>query len=187
MPLASPLLLAVLVSRQIDIEHQGNGWLLAQTSGRTPGGLCRVKFAAVGGIVAAATVLESVLIIGAGLLLGITAPVPVGLWLGYTGCILVVNLVILALQILLSARIDNQLVPLGIGVLGTMVAVFATGFPSWLAHLSPWGYYALVTAADYRDGALIALALSYPSISALGIAGAVLFLLITAVFDRQEA
>lgn len=186
-PLASPLLLAVLASRQVDIEHQGNGWLLSQTSGLTPGGLCRAKFAAIGSIVAAATILESALMIGAGALLGVTVPVPVGLWLGYTASILVVNLVLLGLHILLSARIDNQLVPLGVGVLGTMVAVFATGLPAWLAHVTPWGYYALVTAADYREGALVALTPSYPSIAALGVAGAVLFLLITGLFDRQEA
>src|SRR5262245_33559980 len=50
-PLASPLLLAVLASRQVDIEHQGNGWLLSQTSGITPGGLCRIKVLAVGIVV----------------------------------------------------------------------------------------------------------------------------------------
>lgn len=186
-PLVSPLLLAVLASRQVDIEHQGNGWLLSQTSGLTPGGLCRAKVAAIGSIVAVATILESALVIGAGALLGVPAPVPVGLWLGYTASILVVNLVLLGLHILLSARIDNQLVPLGVGVLGTMVAVFATGLPAGLAHVTPWGYYALVTAADYREGALVALTPSYPSIAALGAAGAVLFLLITGLFDRQEA
>jgi hypothetical protein len=187
-PLASPLLLAVLASRQVDIEHQGNGWLLSQTSGITPGGLCRVKFVAVGTIVAAATLAQSMIVLGAGLMAGIAAPVPIGLWLGYTASILVANLVVLALHILLSARIDNQLVGLGIGVLGTLVAVFASGYPAWLAHASPpWGYYALVTAADYRDGGFVALTPSYPSIAALGVVGAVLFLLITSLFDRQEA
>ena len=54
-PLLSPLLLAVLASRHVDIEHQGGGWLLSTTSGLTPGGLCRSKFLALGLIVAAAT------------------------------------------------------------------------------------------------------------------------------------
>jgi hypothetical protein len=188
-PMISPILLAVLASRQVDIEHQGNGWLLSQTSGITPGGLCRVKLFALGTIVTAATVLESVLLIGIGLLLGITAPVPIGLWLGYTASILVVNLILLALHLLLSARIDNQLVGLGIGALGTIVAWSASGFPAWLAHASPpWGYYALADATEWRDGAgaPVTITPSYPSIAALGVVGAVLFLLVTSLFDRQE-
>lgn len=186
-PLISPLLLAVLASRQVEIEHQGNGWLLSQTSGITPGGLCRVKLVALGAIVTVATVLESVLVIGSGLLMGVAAPVPIGLWLGYTASILATNLVILALHILLSARIDNQLVGLGVGALGTVVAVFASALPAWFAHVIPWGYYALAEAAEYRDGALVALTPPYASIAALGVAGAVVFVFITSVFDRQEA
>lgn len=188
-PLTSPTLLAVLASRQVDIEHRGNGWLLSQTSGITPGGLCRVKLFALGAIVTAAKVLESVLLIGAGLLLSITAPVPIGLWLGYTVSVLVANLVILALHILLSARIDNQLVGLGIGVIGTLVAVFASGYPAWLAHATPpWGYYALAAVTEWRDGAPapVTITPSYPSIAALGVVGGVVFLLITSMFDRQE-
>lgn len=186
-PLASPLLIAVLASRQVDIEHEGNGWLFSATSGLTPGGLCRSKFTALGIILAAATAVESILVLGVGMLLGFSAPVPFGQWLGFTICVLVVNLVLLAFHILFSARIDNQLVGLGIGMLGTLIAVFAQGLPDWLAHVTPWGYYALAQAADYQGTEIIALPLSYPSIAALGVLGAVLFVLITGRFDRQEA
>ncbi|MEV5326379.1 ABC transporter permease [Nonomuraea sp. NPDC052634] len=178
-PLASPLLLAVMASRQVDIEHQGNGWLLSQTSGLTPGGLCRIKLLAVGIVVAAATVLESVLLLGAGLLLGVPDPVPAGLWAGYTASVSVANLVVLALHILLSARIDNQLVGLGIGVLGTIVAVFATALPPAAAHVTPWGYYALAAAAGYEGERLVAMTPAYGSIAALGVVAAAFFLFIT--------
>lgn len=186
-PLTSPFLLAVLASRQVEIEHRGNGWLLSQTSGITPGGLCRVKLLALGAVVTVATMLQSVLLVGAGLLMGVTAPVPIGLWLVYTASVLAINLVILALHILLSARIDNQLVGLGIGALGTIVAAFATALPAWFLHATPWGYYELAAAAGWRDGGFVALTPSYASIAALGVAGAVVFVFITSVFDRQEA
>ncbi|PRX99714.1 ABC transporter permease [Allonocardiopsis opalescens] len=186
-PLASPPLLAVLASRQVDIEHQGGGWLLNQTSGIAPGGLCRAKFAALGLIVAAATVLESGLVLGAGLLLGIAAPVPAGLWLGFTGCVLVANLVLLAVHLLLAALIDNQLVGLGVGLLGTVVAVFAAGLPPALTHTTPWGYYALAAAAGYQGERLVAFTPAYPSTAALGVLAAVSFVLITALFDRRES
>lgn len=185
--LVSPFLLAVLASRQVEIEHLGNGWLLSQTSGLTPGALCRVKLVALGAVVTAATAFENALVVGAGLLLGITAPVPVGLWVGYAASILVVNLVVLALHLLLSALIDNQLVGLGIGVVGSLVAVFAPGYPAWLAHaLPPWGYYALAVVTEFRGDGLIVVTPSYPSIAALGVVGAGLFLLITGLFDRLE-
>jgi len=43
--LRQPIFVAVLASRQTDIEHSGAGWNLASTSGLTPGALCRVKLA----------------------------------------------------------------------------------------------------------------------------------------------
>lgn len=184
--LASPVLLAILASRQVDIEHQSNGWLLSRTAGLTAGGLCRTKLVAIGIVVAVATTVQSTLVLGAGFVLGITEVAPIGRWFGYTAAILVANLVVLALHILLAARIDNQLIGLGVGALGSMVAVFASALPPWLAHLFPWGYYSLVAAADYRDGALLPLTPSYPSVVALGVVGGALFLLGTGRLDRQE-
>lgn len=44
--MTSPILTAVLASRQTDIEHTGSGWILAASAGRTPGSLCRAKLVA---------------------------------------------------------------------------------------------------------------------------------------------
>lgn len=187
-PLIFPLLLAVLASRQTDIEHQGNGWLLQTTSGLTPGGVCRAKVIALGIVVTAVTIGTSLLVLVAGkLLAGILPPVPLGHWVGFTGCMLVINIVVLALHILLSAKNENQLVALGIGVLGTILAVFSQGLPTAAAHLTPWGYYALAKAADYQDSGYTAVPLSYPSIAALGVTVGVLFFVVTHHFDRKEA
>lgn len=187
-PLISPLLLAILASRQTEIEHVGNGWLLQSTAGSTPGMVCRAKLVALGLVVATVTVAESVLVLAVGrLLIGINAPAPVGHWIGFTSCMLVVNLVVLALHLVLAAKIENQIVCLGIAIVGTLLAVFSAGLPAAVAHLSPWGYYALAQAADYRAGEIVTVPLSYPSIAALAGIAAVLFLLITARFDTQEA
>lgn len=187
-PLVSPILLAVLASRQVDIEHQGNGWLFSHTSRLTPGHLCRVKFAATGSLVAVATLVQSILVVVLGVLVGITADFPTGQWLGYTASIVVVNLVLFALHILLSARISNQLVGLGIGVLGVFVALSSTGMPPWLNHvLLPWGYYALSTPVDTRGGGVVALDPPYLSVLVLGVLGGAVFLAATRMFDRQEA
>lgn len=187
-PLLSPLLLAVLASRQTDIEHQGNGWLLQSTFGITPGGVCRAKLAALGVIVAAVTLGTSLIVLAFGkLLAGILPPAPLGHWAGFTLCMLVVNLAVLALHILLSAKVENQLVALGIGVLGCILAVFSQGLPVAAAHVTPWGYYALARAAGYEGDAIQALPIAYPSIAVLAVVVAVLFTVSTVRFDHQEA
>lgn len=187
-PLISPLLLAVLASRQTDIEHQGNGWLLQASSGLGRGGVCRAKFVALGAVVTVGTTLISLLVLAAGrALAGVRPPPPIAHWAGFTLCMLAVNLVVLALHILLSAAAENQLVALGIGVLGCILAVFSQGLPATAAHLTPWGYYALARAAGYQGDQLVSLPLGYPSIAALVIVAAAAFLLLTRRFDTQEA
>lgn len=183
-----PLLLAVLASRLTDIEHQGNGWLPQAVSGLTPGGVCRAKLAALASVVAAVTVGSSVLVLAVGrLVVGISAPLPLAHWAGFTGCALAINLVVLALHILLSARVNNQLVALGVGVLGSVLGGFSRGLPVVVAHLTPWGYYALVQGAESRVDGFVAVPLAYPSVAGLAAFGAIGFALFTRHFDRQEA
>lgn len=185
-PLVSPILIAVLASRQVDLEHQGNGWLFSHTAGLPAGRLCRTKFLATGAVLGIATLIESALVIGVGALVGITVSFPAGQWLAYTASMVVVNLVLLALHLLLAARIENQLIGLGIGVLGVFLAASGSGMPPWLAHLTPWGYYALATPLDYRGEVLASIAPWHLSIVALAVIGIAAFLLITRRFDRQE-
>lgn len=186
-PLATPLLLAVCASRLVDAEHQGNGWLLGQTSGLTPGALCRAKFVVLGVLVAAASTIAVFVPMLFGLAIGIPNQLPMGTWIGFWACSLVVSLTVLALHVVIAAKVENQLVGLGIGLIGTILAVFASGLPTVARHLTPWGYYSLSTAAEYAGGELTLQTPSYLSVAALGLAAGALFLGVTAHFDRQEA
>lgn len=185
--LVTPLLLAVIASRLVEIEHSGNGWTASSTSGVTPGRLCRAKFAALGLLVASTTVAWGALLIGFGEVAGIAAPAPTGRWIGYIATLVVINLVVLAFQILLSAHVENQLVALGVGVVGTFFAIFGSILPAWISHLVPWGYYALTTPADYVGMDLVYFDLPYLSVIALAVVGGGLFVAVTARFDRSEA
>ncbi|TWS18691.1 ABC transporter permease [Tsukamurella asaccharolytica] len=187
-PLLCPLLLAVLASRQTDIEHRGNGWLLGAASGITPGTMCRAKLVAVGTVVVAATVGVSLGILACGrMVVGIDACAPLRHWVGFTLCMAVVNLAVLAVHVLLAARVENQLVVLGIGVLGCVVAVFSQGLPAVAAHMTPWGYYSLARAAGYEDDVIRSLPIDYSSIAALGLVTTVVFAVVTTRYDRREA
>ncbi|MDZ7910706.1 MAG: ABC transporter permease [Rhodococcus sp. (in: high G+C Gram-positive bacteria)] len=185
-PIASPLLIAVIASRTVEVEHQSNGWLLNRTNGVDSGALVRAKLISTGLVVGAATAAASAAGVFLGTALGVTQPLPAGLWLGYTAASVTVNIVILALHLTISAEVDNQLIALGIGIAGTVIAICASAFPSWAAHLTPWGYYSSACAADYRGEQVVTLDPSYGSIAALGVVGAVLFWLMTVRLDRQE-
>ena len=186
--IASPLLIAVLASRQVDIEHVGNGWLLSATSGATAGRLSRAKFFALGTLITLAAVLASVVALVLGVvILGSEIPVPVGRWVGITLSVLVINLVVLAVHIVLATKVENQLVGIGVGLLGLIFAMIASGMPDWANHLLPWGYYALAMPAEYQDTTLVAVTPAYASVAGLGVIVAVLFTLITGRLDRQEA
>lgn len=185
--IVSPLLIAVIASRAVEVEHVGNGWLLNATAGVDRGRLTRAKFVATAIVVGAATGAAAVVVLGLGVLLGAGGLPPVGLWLGFTAAAVAVNLVVLAVQLVISTRYDNQLAALGVGVVGTVIAICATGLPGWLAHLTPWGYYALITAADYRGEQAVTLTPSYLSVAALVLVAAVAFVTHTRRLDRQEA
>lgn len=182
--LIAPLLLAVMASRQVEMEHRSGGWLLSATHGVPPGRVCRNKVLALGIPVAGATITASLLLIAAGLALGITADVPALRWAGFTASVVVVNLVILAVHIALSARVDNQLIALGVALLGTVVALFAGAFPTPVPHLTPWGYYSLAAAADYQGDQLTAVTPDYFGVAVLAVIAAAGFLLLTRRFNR---
>jgi len=186
-PMASPLLIAVIASRAVDMEHEGSGWLAGRAAGVGPGRMCRAKLVTTGIVVLAATVAASGVLLLLGSALGAASAPPLGLWLGHTAAVCLVNLALLGLQILISALIDNQLVALGFGVVGTIVAAVSTGLPTWLAALTPWGHYSLAAAAGYRGEALVTLTPTYGAVAALTVIAAVIFTAMTHHLDAAEA
>ncbi|MGO2024052.1 MULTISPECIES: ABC transporter permease [Micrococcales] len=185
--LVAPILLAVLASRQVEIEHTGNGWLSSSTAGLTPGQMCRAKFIALGGLVILATIAWGAALIGFGAAIGIESPIPGGRWTAYIGALIVINLAVLAFHILLSAKIENQLVCVGVGIAGILIAMFSQILPDWISHLTPWGYYALTIQSAYVGTEPVYFDLPYFSVLGLAVVGGGLFLAITGRFDRQEA
>lgn len=148
--LISPLLVAILASRQVDIEHSGGGWNLSGGLGISPGQLCRAKLLTLAVVLAATVAGQTVLIMAAGALTGVTYPDPVR-WLSYAGCLFGVDLALAALQVWLAAARGNQLIGLGLGLLGSFIAAFSLLLPPWLARLIPWGYYAVISPVGIVD------------------------------------
>lgn len=186
-PLVSPIFVAVVASRQVDVEHQGKGWLLWHTTGVAMGKLCQTKLISVGMLLVVATVVQSIGVVGIGRLAGITAELPIARWMLYTGSVIVVNLVLLGLHILLSAVLENQLIGLGVSVIGVFIAASAPGMPVWLAHLTPWGYYSLATPTKYVESTLVAVDPATGSVAALLVIAVFGFTFAARKLDHLEA
>ncbi|WP_202803305.1 ABC transporter permease [Tsukamurella sp. 1534] len=183
---ASPLLIAVLASRQVDIEHLSKGWLSSATSGAAAGRVSRAKFVALGVIVTTAVALAAVIALVAGVFV-LGNEIPLGRWCGITLSVLVINLVVLAVHVVLAARIENQLAGIGVGLLGLVFALVASGMPDWVNHLVPWGYYTLAMPAEYRGTTLVSVPPAHVSVAVLGVVVIAAFALVTGRLDRQEA
>ena len=80
---------------------------------------------------------------------GLTAPVPVPRLLALVAGLAAINLAVLGAQLLASARVENQLGPLALGLIGILLSVFAPVMPLWARYLSPWTAYGLIVPADF--------------------------------------
>ncbi|MFC4334631.1 ABC transporter permease [Salininema proteolyticum] len=184
--MTSPILTAVLSSRQTDIEHSGVGWTLASTAGRTPGELCRAKLAALAILLAPAVLAQSLLVIGIGTFAGIQVPLDLAPWGLYTVLLYLVDVAFCGLYIWLAARVENQLVSVGVGVLGAFLAVFSLLIPPGLSYVIPWGYYAVISHAGQSGGEVTYVNAPYGLVAGFLILVAVLIAWYTRRFDRIE-
>jgi len=184
--MTSPILAAVLASRQIDIEHAGTGWTLASTAGFTPGTLCRAKLAALSGILLPAVLIQTLLVVGGGMLAGIRIPLDAGRWIGYTLLLFLVDVALVAVHIWLAATVENQLVSVGVGMLGAFLAVFTLVAPGAAFWIVPWGAYAQISHVAQAAGAVGYVTPPYPSIIGFLALVGVAFTLATRRFARLE-
>jgi len=184
--MTSPILTAVLASRQTDIEHAGAGWTLAATAGYTPGTLCRAKLAALSLVLLPAVIAQSLFVLGAGRVAGIQMPLDPGPWIGYTALLFLIDVAFLALHIWLAAIVENQLVSVGVGMLGAFLAVFTLLMPGVISRIIPWGYYAVISHAGQQDGGVIYITPPYAWIAGFLILAGAVFTLVTRHLDQIE-
>lgn len=184
--MTSPILTAVLASRQTDIEHAGTGWTLASTAGYTPGTLCRAKLATLSLVLLPTVTAQTLLVIGAGVLAGIRAPLDPGPWIGYTALLFLIDVAFLALHIWLATIVENQLVSVGVGMLGAFLAVFTLLIPGIVTRFIPWGYYAVISHARQQNGDVTYITPPYAWIAGFLILAGAVFTLVTRHLDQIE-
>jgi lantibiotic transport system permease protein len=184
--MTSPMLTAVLASRQTDIEHTGAGWTLASTGGHSPGTLCRAKLAALGLVLLPAVAGQSLLVVGIGLSAGIRVPIDPGPWIGYTALLFLMDVAFLALHIWLASVVENQLVSVGVGMLGAFLAVFSLLMPGVVVRFIPWGYYAMISHAGQQGDSIAYVTPPYAWIAGFLLLVGAVFASVTRRLDRIE-
>lgn len=68
-------------------------------------------------------------------------------WAAYTTLLFLIDVAFCALHIWLAARVENQLLSVGVGMLGAFLAVFSLLVPAAVSRVIPWGYYAVISQA----------------------------------------
>ncbi|MDO4632061.1 MAG: ABC transporter permease [Corynebacterium sp.] len=139
-----PILIAIITTRLVEIEHSGNGWQVFSLAGAAPGTLCRVKFAVLALIITVFTALEILIPLGVCAVVG-ADNMNVAAWVSYGGCVLIMNLLCCMFHIVVAQRFENQLVSIGVGALGAFIAMFCYLLPPVVVRFIPWGYYAIVS------------------------------------------
>ncbi len=138
-----PVIAAVVASRLCDIEHKGQTLKLLHTV-MPAGRLFAAKFLCGALYMLAAVLLQIMVIVSAGLVIGFAGSPPLDKLLYYLLFTTAVNLTILLLQQVLSLLFRNQMIPLTVGIIGSFAGLFIMFFPQNLGRFLLWGYYGVL-------------------------------------------
>ena len=138
--LVMPLGMAALASRLWDMETKGQSCRLLFTAQRR-GHLFAAKALRLLALDAWIVLLEGVGFFALGALRGFTHPPAAGQAAWLLLSTFAVNAMLLFLQLLLAVRSGTQLLPLSMGMAGSLLGVFTAFMPPALCFLMPWSYY----------------------------------------------
>lgn len=147
-----PLVLAALASRVCDSENKGNTYKLLCTLQQKKH-IFDVKVLLGALYVLFLTALEAVCVLLLGVILPVSQAFPLRHYLIFLAVLFLVSLSLYVMQLILSLMMTSQLIPLFIGLLGSLVGLFSAFFPiGKLAAAVPWGYYLIgSTFASWYD------------------------------------
>ncbi|WP_336249729.1 ABC transporter permease [Stomatohabitans albus] len=145
----SPIMVATIVSRQVDIEHNSHGWNMGRSIGITVERMCSAKLLMLVLLIIPTILLQTLLILGIGYLAHLNGPLSLAHWFSYSGLLITVDIGFMALHIYLSSVVKNQLLSVGLAVLGSFLGAMLMSNTSVIATLTPWGYYTLIAHVAY--------------------------------------
>lgn len=139
-----PVTVAVMASRLMDLENKGNTYkLLCTVQSKSSIFVCKLLLSVlhlIGFFLA-----ETAIVYALGQIEGITEAFSPTDYLRLQGVGLLTCILLTILQMFFSLRLENQLYPLFIGLLGSFLGLFSMFFPagSSFMYLCPWSYFTL--------------------------------------------
>lgn len=188
-----PTMLAMLASRLCDMEIKGNTLKLLCTLEKK-GTLFDVKLLTGGSFLILYVAAELLLLLAGGRLLGFGRPMEARHAAYFLLQNIPVSLVIYLLQVMLSFRFENQIIPLAAGLFGSFIGLFSWFFPdtSLFRWIFVWGHYSLLHFTGYTWDETTRVMTFYdaePNWAALGMVLALLvfgYLVCRQIFIRKE-
>jgi hypothetical protein len=138
-----PMISAVVASRLSDIEHKGQTLKLLRTVMPT-GQLFDAKFLCGATYLFSAVIIQVLVMISVGVLAGFEGAPPMGKFGYYLLFTTMVSITILLLQQILSLLVQNQMIPLAVGIIGSFAGLFSLYLPEHLSRFILWGYYGVL-------------------------------------------
>ena len=141
-----PISVAVIASRNCELEHKGTTLKLLETM-VTPGRLYCTKMLWGALVLATLLAVRSAAFAAMGAAVHFSGDIPWGKFALFTVISWAVSMMVFALQQGLSLRFVNQAVSLVCGIFGSFIGIMSMLFPDWLVRIVPWGYYGLLSLA----------------------------------------
>ena len=136
-----PTIIAVLASRLADIEHKGNTYKQLKTL-RDANALFHAKVFCGLIIITFMFIAQMIFILVLGNVLGYAGYPDIGYYIRYLFLSLICTFSLYLLQLTLSMLFFNQMVPLVVGLCGSMLGLILMYLYNWhLRFLFPWGGY----------------------------------------------
>lgn len=136
-----PLMIAVIASRLCDMEIKGDTLKLLYTMQKSSRFfdckfLCGLKY------LFFFTLGHGIMILLCARMFHFEAPLEISMFVAYLAVIFCVSAVLFSIQQMLSLISNSQIMPLVVGLVGSFLGLFSLFFPTAVARLVIWGYFA---------------------------------------------
>ena len=139
----TPVIAAVAASRMADIEHKGQTLKLLETVQRT-GQIYDAKFFSGAIYLTLFVLIQVAAMVIFGIVQGFAGAPPVGRLLEYAVSTWLTTLAIFLLQLVLSLLIQNQMIGMILGLIGSFVGLFSLLLPPSFQKFLIWAFYGVL-------------------------------------------
>lgn len=186
-----PLTLAILASRLCDIEHRGNNFKLLCTMEEKKQ-IYEIKVLEGIKYILLLTASQTIFIFVMSKILGYVQTIPWDNIFFFTLEIFVISISVFLLQLIASLFIENQLIPLVIGLIGSFSGLFTMYVPM-LRPFTIWGYYVLLSPVGFwwdeetRDYGVYDVPCQWVKLIIFVIIAIILYVIGKIIFEKKEA